>query len=132
MLDLDAPLSLATATAATRPPCPRLAPCLLQLRTAIETRLNDPGLDPETAAAAAGISVRYANALLATRDVAERLIVSRRLAHCRRALEDPRQAIAAIGEIAYAWGFGDQSHFTRRFKAAYERFTERFSQAEQR
>jgi AraC family transcriptional regulator, positive regulator of tynA and feaB len=24
-----------------------------------------------------------------------------------------------IGEIAFSWGFSDQSHFTRRFRAAY-------------
>ena len=49
----------------------------------------------------------------------ERLIVSRRLDNCRRALEDPAQSHRAIGEIAYAWGFGNQSHFNRRFKAEF-------------
>jgi AraC-like DNA-binding protein len=96
------------------------AVALLRLRTAVEARLSDPSLDPTTAAAAAGISVRYANALLKEEDSSlERLIVSRRLDRCRRALEDPSQAHRAIGEIAYAWGFSDLSHFTRRFKAAF-------------
>jgi AraC-like DNA-binding protein len=96
------------------------AVALLRLRTAVEARLSDPSLDPAAAAAAAGISVRYANALLKAEDSSlERLIVSRRLDRCRRALEDPAQAHRSIGEIAYAWGFSDLSHFTRRFKAAF-------------
>jgi AraC-like DNA-binding protein len=93
---------------------------LLRLRTAIERRLSDPGLDPAGAAEAAGISVRYANALLNAEDSSlERLIVSRRLERCRRAFEDASQASRTISEIAYAWGFSDLSHFTRRFKAAF-------------
>ena len=93
---------------------------LLRLRMAIENRLTDPALDPRTAAAAAGISVRYANDLLSQQGTSlERLIVSRRLDHCRRALEDPAQGQRTISDIAYAWGFSDPSHFDRRFKAAY-------------
>jgi AraC-like DNA-binding protein len=96
------------------------AAMLLQLRTAIEGRLSDPTLGPSAAAAAAGISVRYANQLLAQQGTSlERLIIARRLEHCRRALEDPQQTHRGIGEIAFAWGFGAQSHFARRFKAVY-------------
>ncbi len=93
---------------------------LLRLRTAIESRLGDPRLDPKAAAAAAGMSVRYANALLSQQGTSvERFIVSRRLAHCRRALEDPGQSHRTITEIAFAWGFSDLSHFDRRFKREY-------------
>jgi AraC family transcriptional activator of tynA and feaB len=38
---------------------------VMNVHAAIEARLADPALDPETVAAAAGISVRYANAALA-------------------------------------------------------------------
>jgi AraC-like DNA-binding protein len=96
------------------------AVALLKLRTAIENRLMDPRLDPTAAAAAAGISVRYANHLLSQQGTSlERLIVSRRLERCRRTLEDARQSHRTISEIAYAWGFSDLSHFNRRFKAAF-------------
>ncbi len=96
------------------------ATALLRLRSEIERRLPDPALNPETAAAAAGISVRYANALLAEEGLSlERLIVSRRLERCRFALADARQAHRTIGDIAYCWGFSDLSHFTRRFKGAF-------------
>ncbi len=120
VLDLVA-LSLAAEGGKDRPALSSArAVALLRLRSAIEARLDDPSLAPETAAAAAGISVRYANALLAEEGLSlQRLIVARRLERCRMALADAQQAHRGVGEIAYAWGFSDQAHFTRRFKAAY-------------
>ena len=71
-------------------------------------------------AAETGISVRYANTLLSAEGSSlERYILNRRLERCRRALEDPRHAHRTIGEIAFAWGFSDLSHFARRFKAKF-------------
>ena len=93
---------------------------LLRLKSVIESRLHEPDLRPATVATETGISVRYANALLSAEGTSlERCILDRRLERCRRALEDPRQAHRTIGEIAFAWGFSDQSHFTRRFKAEF-------------
>ncbi len=90
------------------------------MRAAIDARLADPNLDAATVAAAAGVSVRYANAVLAQDDTSiMRLIQAKRLARCRKALEDPSQAHRMISEIAYGWGFTDMTHFGRRFKAAY-------------
>ena len=90
---------------------------LARLKSVIETRLHDPALKPAIAAAAAGISVRYANALLAQEDSSlERFITLRRLLLCREALESPQHLSRTIGEIAYGYGFSDLSHFTRRFK----------------
>jgi AraC family transcriptional regulator, positive regulator of tynA and feaB len=92
----------------------------LRLKATIEGSLYDHTLRPANAAAAAGISVRYANALLAEEGTSlERFIVSRRLQHCHRALVDPAQARRKVGDIAYAYGFSDLSHFTRRFKAEF-------------
>jgi AraC-like DNA-binding protein len=93
---------------------------LRRLKKEIERHLSDPRLGPSSAAVGAGMSVRYANALLAEEGSSlERYIVQQRLEHCRRALEDPLQAHRMIGEIAFAWGFSDHSHFTRRFRDAY-------------
>jgi AraC-like DNA-binding protein len=98
---------------------PRSA-ALTILKTTIESRLHDPDLKPVTAAAAAGISVRYANVLLAQEGTGlEAYIIARRLERCRRALDDPAQARRTIGDIAFSWGFSDLSHFARRFKAEY-------------
>ncbi len=93
---------------------------LRRLKAEIEKRLADPNLKPANAAALAGMSVRYANMLLAEEGLSlERYIVQRRLERCRQALADPLQARRMIGDIAFAWGFSDHSHFTRRFRAAF-------------
>jgi AraC-like DNA-binding protein len=93
---------------------------LLRLKAIIESRLCDPTLRPASAAAAAGISVRYANALLAQEGTSlERFIMLRRLQLCRRLLEDPAHALRTASDIAYSCGFSDVSHFTRRFKAQF-------------
>jgi len=93
---------------------------LTLLKATIEAKLHEPELKPAVAAAAAGISVRYANSLLASEDSClERYIIGRRLERCRRALEDPAHANRMISEIAFGWGFSDLSHFNRRFKAEF-------------
>jgi AraC family transcriptional activator of tynA and feaB len=96
------------------------ATTLLRLKTTIEKLLVEPDLKPERVAAEAGISVRYANALLGEEHTSiERYIAERRLERCRAALEDTTQAHRNISEIAFNWGFSDLSHFGRRFKARY-------------
>ena len=93
---------------------------LVRLKSTIESRLYEPDLRPAAVAAETGISIRYTNALLATEGTSlERYIVDPRLERCRRALEDPRQSHRTIGEIAFAWGFSDLSHFGRRFKTKF-------------
>ncbi len=92
----------------------------LRLKQVIEARLGDPELKPAAVAAEAGISLRYANALLSPEGTSlERYIIARRLERCRRTLEDPMQMHRMISEIAYSWGFSDLSHFARRFKKQF-------------
>jgi AraC family transcriptional regulator, positive regulator of tynA and feaB len=91
-----------------------------QIRSVVEARLTDPDLDGQKVADIVGISVRYANTLLAEQDSSlHRLILSRRLSRCRVAFEDPDQMCRTIAEIAHGWGFSDMTHFGRCFKAAY-------------
>jgi AraC family transcriptional activator of tynA and feaB len=93
---------------------------LMKVRSAIEARLADPALDARSVAQAAGVSLRYANAALSDEGTSiGRLIQSRRLLRCRRALEDPSQFHRTVSEIAYGWGFSDMTHFGRKFKAAF-------------
>ena len=119
-LDLVA-VSLAKTREGPRPYLSSARTCaLLHVHAAIEARLNDPALEADVIATAAGVSVRYANALLAQEGTSiARLIQSRRLERCHRALKDPRQVHRTVTEIASAWGFVDMTHFGRRFKAAY-------------
>ncbi len=96
------------------------AVALLRLKATIERLLIEPGLKPERIAVETGISVRYANDLLAEENWSmERYVNERRLERCRNALEDATQSHRSIGEIAFNWGFSDLSHFGRRFKARY-------------
>jgi AraC family transcriptional regulator, positive regulator of tynA and feaB len=91
-----------------------------RLRAAIHRRISDPSLTPSDVAAAAGVSVRYANAVLIHEQTSvARLIQTERLERCRRALSDRRLAYRTIADIAYGWGFSDMTHFGRRFKTAY-------------
>lgn len=92
----------------------------MRLKAGIERSLADPVLKPQAAAELAGISVRYANELLASEGASlERLIQTRRLERCAEALSDPRQASRSISDIALGWGFSDHSHFGRRFRARF-------------
>jgi len=121
ILDLIA-LSLMKATGHANPRVSSArSVALLNVRAAIELRLSDPALAPAKVAEAAGISVRYANTLLAEQSTSiTRLILTRRLERCRVTLEDPSQNHRTISEIAYGWGFSDMTHFGRSFKALYE------------
>lgn len=120
VLDLIA-VSLVKATEGT---CPRVSSAkalvLSNIRATIEARLTCSSLDAQAVANAIGVSVRYANEVLAEHGTSiTRLIQARRLARCRYALEDPNQAHRTVSEIAYGWGFADLTHFGRRFKHAY-------------
>lgn len=93
---------------------------LLRLKATVERLLIEHGLKPDRIAAETGISVRYANTLLAEEGWSiERYLNERRLERCRAALNDPSQDHRNIGEIAFKWGFSDLSHFGRRFKVRY-------------
>jgi AraC-like DNA-binding protein len=92
----------------------------LRVSAAIEKALPDHRSDAAGIAAAAGVSVRYANSVLRDRGTSiMELLQIRRLERCRQALEDESQARRSISEIAYGWGFSDMTHFGRRFRAAY-------------
>jgi len=91
---------------------------LLRLKAVVDTNLTNASVTCEELAAAAGISVRYANQLLdAEQTSLQRLLFSRRIAKCQAALVDPAQTHRQISDIAYSWGFGDVSHFGRLFKS---------------
>jgi len=117
-------LDLVALSVATRqgepPPRSTHTVALLRLRAAVEARLHSASLTPSVAAAAAGISVRYANVLLvAEKTSLARFILTSRLDRCRRALADERQRNRTITEIAFAWGFSSMPHFSRSFTKIY-------------
>jgi len=98
---------------------PRLA-TRLRLKFGIDHLLSNPELNPAMASASAGISIRYANELLAEDGTSlEEHIVMSRLERCRQSLEDHAQMHRSISDIAFSWGFTSIPHFSRRFKSRY-------------
>lgn len=120
----DSAVSLITTLLAERldrtPPTTPHQAMLLRVRDHIERRLRDPGLSPDSIAAAHHISRRYLFKLFA----AEELTVAgwirmRRLERCARDLADVSARDQPVAMIAARWGLIDGRHFSRLFKAAY-------------
>ncbi|MBA3040735.1 MAG: AraC family transcriptional regulator [Alphaproteobacteria bacterium] len=92
---------------------------LARIEAYIRTNLHEFGLGPERIAQACGISTRYLHELFRDTDQTVRgWIRDQRLAACREALADPNNNQTAA-EIAYRWGFGDQTQFSRVFKTHF-------------
>ena len=85
----------------------------------IEARFTDPDLIPSVVASEARISVRYLQKLFCARGTTcGHFIHSLRLDHASRLLQ--RRALSKsgqpLGELAFACGFLDYPHFSRRFR----------------
>ncbi|WP_182880891.1 helix-turn-helix domain-containing protein [Microbispora sp. H10949] len=86
----------------------------------VRQRLGDPGLTPQTIAAAHQISVRHLYKLFEEQGVTVAAWIRRcRLEQCHRDLADPRQRSRRIQAIATRWGFTDAATFSRAFRSAY-------------
>jgi AraC-like DNA-binding protein len=93
---------------------------LYRLKSYILTHLRDPELSVPRAAAAIGISPRYASDLMASEQTSFRSYVQmQRLERCKRDLSDPALMARHVSDIAYAWGFNDLAHFSRIFKQKF-------------
>ncbi|HMM62739.1 MAG: helix-turn-helix domain-containing protein [Mesorhizobium sp.] len=92
---------------------------LARIEAYVRANLRDARLDPDRVARACGLSTRYVHELF--KDTGQTIaswIRDQRLAACRAALDDPANRRTAA-EIAYGWGFNDQTQFSRAFKAQY-------------
>ncbi len=86
----------------------------------IDTRLCDSDLTPAKIAAAMGLSLRSLQRLFqrhAPGVGVEAYLVERRLQHAHRLLE--QRTARNVSEAAFASGFADLSHFSRRFQARF-------------
>jgi AraC-like DNA-binding protein len=93
---------------------------LYRLKNYILTHLRDPELSVPRAAAAIGISPRYASDLMASEQTSFRSYVQmQRLERCKRDLSDPAHMARHISDIAFGWGFNDLAHFSRIFKQKF-------------
>jgi AraC-like DNA-binding protein len=120
-------LDLVTATLAARlnreeqlTPETRQRALLIRIQTYIEQQLADPGLSPDTIAAAHYISPRYLYRLFETQQTTVAAwIRQRRLEHCRRELLQPASADKPVSAIAARWGFSNAAHFSRVLRTQY-------------
>lgn len=91
-----------------------------QVRAYVRQHLRDPGLTPESVAAALAVSPRQLYRACANAGLRlEQWIIAERLAHARSELTRPGVRHRSIAMVASMWGFKDPTHFTRRFRAAY-------------
>ncbi|EAR50102.1 transcriptional regulator, AraC family protein [Oceanicola granulosus HTCC2516] len=94
---------------------------LFRAEQVIRDRLKDRDLTPQAVADACGISLRYLQQLFAeTEQSVQGYIRERRLSRCDEDLRQPGRS-DSVAEIAYRWGFADQSQFSRHYKARFGR-----------
>lgn len=86
----------------------------------IMQHLQDDNLTTEQLAKDLNISVRKLHRTFADKGASVKSYIwQQRLEQCRKALLAPSMANRNISEIAFAWGFNDAAHFSRRYKAAF-------------
>lgn len=93
---------------------------LARIAAYIQAHLGEPDLGPASIAKALHLTTGHLHRLFdnQARSLAE-TIWHLRLEACRKDLERGELAAVGIGAVAAYWGFTDQAHFSRRFKAAY-------------
>jgi AraC-like DNA-binding protein len=87
----------------------------------VRQHLTDRDLTPLKIARAHNVSVRYLYKMCDAADVSlMEWIIEERLEGARRDLSAPDTFSVSVALVARKWGFKDASHFTRRFRQAYE------------
>jgi AraC-like DNA-binding protein len=96
-------------------------PMLARVLAHADAHLGDPELNPQSLAAAHGISVRSLHLLFEREGLkVAQWIRDRRLERCRDTLARPDWQ-GRIIDLALEWGFNDPSHFSRVFRQRYGR-----------
>ncbi|MCK0745098.1 helix-turn-helix domain-containing protein [Chromohalobacter nigrandesensis] len=90
-----------------------------RIRQYVEAHLNDPALAPDYICRIVGVSRANLYRLFEEEGGIARYIQFRRLAAVRRCLENPDET-RGIGDLAEQYGFGNPSHFSRRFRALFD------------
>ena len=92
---------------------------LVRAKLWIETHLGE-ALSAERIAGACRLSARHLNRLFEREGTSlMRYVWDRRLTRCHREMTDPAMRSRSVGEIAFAAGFNDLSHFSRSYRARY-------------
>ncbi len=121
----DHAVDLVTLAAASVRPLPfslskSRAATMVRVKALIEEGLSNFALDTSMIARRSGLSPRYLNSLFSAEGASlMRYVWRRRLERCAKDLTDPRHSGERIAEIAFRWGFGDASHFSRAFRQRF-------------
>jgi AraC family transcriptional regulator, positive regulator of tynA and feaB len=92
---------------------------LVRAKLWIETHLGE-ALSAERIAGECRLSVRHLNRLFEREGTSlMRYVWDRRLTRCHREVSDPAMRGRPVGQIAFAAGFNDLSHFSRAYRARY-------------
>jgi AraC-like DNA-binding protein len=92
---------------------------LVRAKLWIEAHLGE-ALSAERIAAACRLSARHLNRLFEREGTSlMRYVWDRRLTRCHQDVTDPAMRGRPVGEIAFAAGFNDLSHFSRAYRARY-------------
>jgi AraC-like DNA-binding protein len=96
------------------------ADLLLRFQRAIRERFDDCDLDPAVLAAEMGVSKRHLHGVFAQGGTTfGTVLLETRLNHAAQLMRDPRFASYRVGDVAWACGFADPSHFARRFREKF-------------
>jgi len=94
------------------------ATLMMQARRYIDAHLTDPDLSPDRLCLTLGLSRSALYKLFEPHQGIARYIQGRRLLRIRDLLRDPAEH-RRIGEIAFAFGFTSEAHFSRSFRRAF-------------
>ncbi|CAO3426652.1 hypothetical protein [Azospirillum endophyticum] len=94
------------------------ATLIMQARRHIDANLTNPDLSPDRLCRALGLSRSALYTLFEPHHGVNRYIQERRLLRIREHLCDPAER-RRIGEIAFAYGFSSEAHFSRAFRRSF-------------
>jgi AraC-like DNA-binding protein len=92
-----------------------------RVQTYVGLHLSEPGLTPDVIARMHNVSLRQLYKSFARAGLSlEQWIIDQRLEAARSELSSPAGRRRPIAATARTWGFQDPSHFSRRFRDAYD------------
>ena len=91
-----------------------------RIKKAVQLNLRNPDLDVDLIADSVGLSARQVHRLFADEGMSlMRWVWVQRLEQCYRELSQDESGKRSISDVAFAWGFNDQAHFSRAFRKQF-------------